>query len=56
MSCLYFRGDIKKHLDLLSKAADSICDGDLVDKQIRSNQAWSLLPTMVNIKPCAAGG
>ncbi|XP_028657805.2 replication factor C subunit 1 isoform X1 [Erpetoichthys calabaricus] len=38
-------GNLKKHLTLLSKAADSICDGDLVDKQIRKNQMWSLLPT-----------
>ncbi|XP_020641898.3 replication factor C subunit 1 isoform X1 [Pogona vitticeps] len=38
-------GDLKKHLTLLSKAADSICDGDLVDRQIRSRQNWSLLPT-----------
>ncbi|XP_064816872.1 replication factor C subunit 1-like, partial [Oncorhynchus masou masou] len=38
-------GDVKSHLVLLSKTADSICDGDLVDRQIRSKQAWSLLPT-----------
>ncbi|XP_016061994.1 PREDICTED: replication factor C subunit 1 isoform X2 [Miniopterus natalensis] len=38
-------GDIKKHLMLLSRAADSICDGDLVDRQVRSKQNWSLLPT-----------
>uniref|UniRef100_A0AAY5KTK9 Replication factor C subunit 1 n=1 Tax=Esox lucius TaxID=8010 RepID=A0AAY5KTK9_ESOLU len=38
-------GDLKAHLVLLSKTADSICDGDLVDRQIRSRQAWSLLPT-----------
>uniref|UniRef100_A0A8D0GRX0 Replication factor C subunit 1 n=1 Tax=Sphenodon punctatus TaxID=8508 RepID=A0A8D0GRX0_SPHPU len=38
-------GNMKKHLMLLSRAADSICDGDLVDRQIRSKQNWSLLPT-----------
>ncbi|XP_032646616.1 replication factor C subunit 1 isoform X2 [Chelonoidis abingdonii] len=38
------RGNMKKHLMLLSRAADSICDGDLVDKQIRSKQNWNLLP------------
>ncbi|NXB57666.1 RFC1 factor, partial [Struthidea cinerea] len=38
-------GNIKKHLVLLSRAADSICDGDIVDKQIRSKQNWNLLPT-----------
>lgn len=36
---------MKKHLMLLSRAADSICDGDLVDRQIRSKQNWGLLPT-----------
>ncbi|XP_066516098.1 replication factor C subunit 1 isoform X2 [Hoplias malabaricus] len=38
-------GNLKNHLVLLSKTADSICDGDLVDRQIRSRQMWSLLPT-----------
>ncbi|CAH2300036.1 replication factor C subunit 1 isoform X1 [Pelobates cultripes] len=38
-------GNMKKHLLLMSKAADSICDGDLVDRVIRSKQTWSLLPT-----------
>lgn len=37
--------NLKNHLVLLSKTADSICDGDLVDRQIRSRQTWSLLPT-----------
>ncbi|XP_032418854.1 replication factor C subunit 1 isoform X2 [Xiphophorus hellerii] len=39
------RGDMKSHLVLLSKTADSIADGDLVDRRIRSSQNWSLLPT-----------
>lgn len=30
---------------LVSRAADSFCDGDLVEKIIRSNNSWSLLPT-----------
>ncbi|XP_068134562.1 replication factor C subunit 1 isoform X2 [Hyperolius riggenbachi] len=38
-------GNVKKHLLLLSKTADSISDGDLVDRAIRSKQAWGLLPT-----------
>lgn len=38
-------GDLKSHLVLISKTADSICDGDLVDRKIRSSQNWSLLPT-----------
>uniref|UniRef100_A0A4W3IEE7 Replication factor C subunit 1 n=1 Tax=Callorhinchus milii TaxID=7868 RepID=A0A4W3IEE7_CALMI len=37
--------NMKKHLMLLSKTAESICDGDLVDKMIRSKQIWTLLPT-----------
>ncbi|XP_078072170.1 replication factor C subunit 1 isoform X3 [Mustelus asterias] len=37
--------NMKKHLMLLSKTAESICDGDLVDKRIRSLQTWNLLPT-----------
>ncbi|EDO28676.1 predicted protein, partial [Nematostella vectensis] len=37
-------GDLKKTLDLVSRTADSICDGDLVSRQIRSNSSWSLLP------------
>ena len=44
-----FRGDIKKHLDLISKAADSLCQSDLVEKTIRSRMAWRLLPTQVNL-------
>lgn len=40
-------GDLKSHLVLLSKTADSISDGDLVDRRIRSGQNWSLLPTQV---------
>jgi len=38
------QGDRKQHLRCLSKAADSIAEGDLVDRKIRSEQAWSLLP------------
>lgn len=38
---------MKSHLVLLSKTADSISDGDLVDRRIRSGQNWSLLPTQV---------
>lgn len=38
------KGDIKKHLHLLSETADSICQGDLIEKQIRSCGTWGLLP------------
>lgn len=34
-----------KHLHLLSEAANSICDGDIIERQIRSGNNWSLLPT-----------
>lgn len=37
--------DSKKAIVLASRAADSIADGDLVDKTIRSNNSWNLLPT-----------
>ena len=37
--------DRKKTMVLASKAADSICMGDLIEKTIRSQNAWSLLPT-----------
>lgn len=45
---IFSRGNLKKHLVLLSRAADSICDGDIVDRQIRSKQNWNLLPTQVS--------
>merc|ERR1719300_1807973 len=38
-------GDRKKVMDLVSRAADSIAEGDLVEKGIRSGMNWSLLPT-----------
>ena len=31
-------------MELVSKAADSFCTGDLIDGTIRSKNAWSLLP------------
>ena len=37
--------DRKSTMLLSSRAADSICMGDLVEKTIRSQNAWSLLPT-----------
>ena len=36
-------GDKKKLMELVSRAADSIATGDLVDKTIRSGMNWSLL-------------
>ncbi|XP_066912084.1 replication factor C subunit 1-like [Clytia hemisphaerica] len=36
--------DLNSHLDLISKTADAIADGNLVERSIRSDQSWSLLP------------
>ncbi|XP_059086267.1 replication factor C subunit 1-like [Tigriopus californicus] len=38
------KGDPKATMDLVSKAADSFCDGDLTSGAIRSRNAWNLLP------------
>ena len=38
-------GDKNKLMECLSKAADSMAQGDLVEKGIRSGMNWSLLPT-----------
>ncbi|UYV61450.1 RFC1 [Cordylochernes scorpioides] len=38
------QGDKLAHLRLLSEVADSLTDGDLVERQIRSQNSWSLLP------------
>ena len=45
--CLLFSGNIKKTLALVSQTADSICDGDLVEKLIRQKGNWSMLPMQV---------
>lgn len=37
-------------LQRISRAADSISLGDLVESKIRRSQAWSLLPTQVTLK------
>ncbi|XP_062580287.1 replication factor C subunit 1-like [Saccostrea cucullata] len=39
------KGNVTRHLSLLARAADSLCDGDRLDSCIRGNQSWSLLPT-----------
>jgi len=38
-------GDKKKLMQLVSKAADSMAEGDLVEKGVRSGMNWGLLPT-----------
>lgn len=35
-------------MSLLSEAADSLADGDLVDKLIRKEGRWNLLPAEVS--------
>ncbi|XP_069105828.1 replication factor C subunit 1-like [Argopecten irradians] len=45
LSCTFCRGNTARHLSLLARTAHSITDGDLVDKAIRTRQAWNLLPT-----------
>ncbi|KAG7155024.1 Replication factor C subunit 1-like [Homarus americanus] len=39
------KGNRNITLEQLAKTASSLADGDLVEKAIRSNNAWSLLPT-----------
>ncbi|GFO03984.1 replication factor c subunit 1 [Plakobranchus ocellatus] len=38
-------GNHVKHLSCLARTIDSICDGDLVDKLVRREGNWNLLPT-----------
>ncbi|KAL4217963.1 replication factor C subunit 1 [Mactra antiquata] len=38
------KGSTSRHLSLLARSADSLCDSDLCEKKIRSQQSWSLLP------------
>lgn len=47
---MFYRPEDKiKKMHLFARAADSISVGDRIDKQIRTNSAWSLLPTQVYI-------
>lgn len=49
---------MKKTLSLISQTADSICDGDLVEKLVRQRGNWSMLPMQVcssqTCKQCAS--
>jgi hypothetical protein len=38
---------MKKTLKCVSEAAESFCNSDLVEKSIRSNGSWNLLPLQV---------
>nr|CAB3265534.1 replication factor C subunit 1-like [Phallusia mammillata] len=40
------KGNLKQHLNLLSKTADSIAFSDLIETSIRHDQSWSMLPMM----------
>ena len=40
-------------LNRISKAADAICDGNLVERQVRSQNDWNLLPAQVSVCMCA---
>ena len=53
---LFSRGNRTKHLSLLARTAESICDGDLVDRQVRGNGNWNLLPTQVSVRLVGGGG
>ena len=43
----WLRGDVKQTLRLLAETADSLSDGDIVDRRIRSVSQWGLLPVQV---------
>lgn len=49
------KGDRMKHLSLLARTADSICDGDVIDRQIRGNGNWGLLPTQAMLASVIPG-
>ncbi|CAK8697042.1 unnamed protein product [Clavelina lepadiformis] len=40
------KGNLHKHLQLLSKTADSIAFGDLIETSMRHDQSWNMLPTL----------
>ena len=43
--CSIHRNNVSAHLQQLSIAADSLAVGDIISRQIRSTNNWSLLPT-----------
>lgn len=45
MNC---RGSRNRHLELVAQTAESLSRGDVVEKSIRSKNAWSLLSTQVS--------
>ena len=51
MCTVVVRGNMAKHLEQLARAADSLAVGDVIGRQIRSSNNWSLLPVQVRL-PC----
>lgn len=45
----------RETLSLAAKSIDAICIGDLIETQIRTNQAWSLLPVQAVFATVAPG-
>ncbi|XP_059158206.1 replication factor C subunit 1-like [Physella acuta] len=39
------KGNHSRHMSCLARTIDSICDGDMVEKLVRKDGNWSLLPT-----------
>ena len=42
------RGNPFVTLDLIARTADSVCDGDLIERRIRAQSKWELLPLQVH--------
>ena len=45
----HLRGNVAATLKCIAMTADSLCDGDLVEKKIRSTSNWGLLPLQVHV-------
>lgn len=45
---LIYRNNKKRHLELVAQTAENLSSGDIVEKTIRSKNAWSLLPAQVS--------
>ena len=46
-----FSGDRRATIKCIARAADSLCGGDLIEKQIRKSSRWELLPLQVRYAP-----
>ena len=45
---LSYRDNRNRRLELVAQTAESISSGDIVEKTIRSKNAWNLLPSQVS--------